>query len=93
MKSHVLAMVGCPDPCHDTQWTRMTLSGKRVPTYLAMEFSAPWERGPKNCKGPKRGWKGQKKMLHDPDGEFKVVKTKHGWLKIPAPESLKEYTK
>mmetsp|Transcript_91493 Transcript_91493/g.112023 ORF Transcript_91493/g.112023 Transcript_91493/m.112023 type:complete len:92 (+) Transcript_91493:77-352(+) len=79
--------------CQDTNWTRMTPSGKRTPTYLAMEFQPPWERGPKSCKGPKRGWKGEKKVLQDPDGVFKMVKTTHGWMKIPASESSRSYIK
>lgn len=81
------AAMGDLRPCRDTEWTRMTVSGRRAPTYLAMEFQAPWERGPKSCKGPKRGWKGEKKVLKDPDGVFKMVKTKDGWLKIPAESS------
>ena len=83
---------GALRPCRDTEWTRMTPSGKRGPTYLAMEFQAPWERGPKS-RGPKRGWKGQKKVLKDPDGEFKMVKTTNGWMKIPTSESATNYIK
>mmetsp|Transcript_4667 Transcript_4667/g.11165 ORF Transcript_4667/g.11165 Transcript_4667/m.11165 type:complete len:86 (-) Transcript_4667:164-421(-) len=82
-----MANSGGMQECRDTEWTRMTPSGKRAPTYLAMEFRPPWERGPKSLKGPKRGWKGKKKMLHDPDGEFKMVKTKDGWVKIPESSS------
>ena len=79
--------------CQDTKWTRMTPSGKRAPTYLAMEFQPPWGRGPKSNKGPKRGWKDEKKVLKDPDGDFKMVKTKDGWVKIPASESSAHYIK
>eukprot|EP00434_Breviolum_minutum_P032295 symbB.v1.2.028557.t1/scaffold3038.1/size64864/2 len=77
----------------DTLWTRMTPAGRR-PTYLAMEFQPPWERGPKNgTKGPKRGWKSAKKVLRDPDGDFKMVKTEKGWMKIPMSESSAKYIK
>jgi len=77
----------------DTPWTRMTPAGRR-PTYLAMEFQPPWERGPKNgTKGPKRGWKSAKKVLRDPDGDFKMVKTEKGWMKIPMSESSAKYIK
>ena len=86
-------LVGELPECQDTKWTRMTPSGKRAPTYLAMEFQPPWERGPKSNKGPKRGWKGEKKVLKDPDGDFKMVKTKDGWVKIPAFESSAHYIK
>ena len=71
----------------------MTPAGRRA-TYLAMEFQAPWERGPKNgTKGPKRGWKSAKKVLRDPDGDFKLVKTEKGWMKIPMSESSAKYIK
>mmetsp|Transcript_32845 Transcript_32845/g.45907 ORF Transcript_32845/g.45907 Transcript_32845/m.45907 type:complete len:91 (-) Transcript_32845:115-387(-) len=73
--------------CRDTLWTRVLPSGKRAPTWHAMEFTAPWERGPKSCKGPKRGWKGRKKMLHDPDGLFKMVKTQNGWIRVDTPKT------
>ena len=91
--SKMANLAGALPECQDTKWTRMTPSGKRAPTYLAMEFQPPWERGPKSNKGPKRGWKGEKKVLKDPDGDFKMVKTKDGWVKISASESSAHYIK